>query len=73
MLKVGSGREMPTCTGVYPFDNPVPQLFRGLTKILIPSPVDKSDVTVTLLVPCIQVEPSEVAVPNFQPLGNRYS
>ena len=69
----GFGLEIEICTGGCPFDKPVPQLLAGLILIVIPSPVDKSDVTVTLLFPTIQLLPVEKFEPIDHPFGSWYS
>lgn len=73
MLNVGAGREMLTIAGIHPLAKPTAQLFAGRILMAPSSPFAKSDATVTLLPPGIQLLPLETAAPIDQPLGNWYS
>ena len=73
MVKVGTGLEIFTMAGVELLANPAAHGFTGLILMSPFTPPDKSDVTVTLFPPAIQVVPFEVFVPIFQPEGNKYS
>jgi hypothetical protein len=48
-------------------------VFIGLIRIELPSPFPKSDVTVTLLLPCIQLLPLDVTPFKTHPDGIKYS
>ena len=70
----GLGLEMRTReTGPLAANPATQDLLDALILISAPSPVDKSEVTVTLLFAGSQLVPLDVVVLSFQPDGSKYS